>query len=378
MPKRPKKTQGGNKTRYRGHPAPGNAPPALALGGNRIVGDGNVTVDLNGTQVTVPGAAFGDGRFEITEAQAHAFLQNSFNEGRNVYNQITMGMGGSYPPTRERIASLLWYLKLVSERSAGTAFAKGALTLPDPNGLLQSWLNSAREVYLRSSSHLKETVNWLNFASGIDFYTGQRDWDFFLPYGLNTILIQQVSPDGTQRLYLKFEKEGTRFNTFNLNPFAPRPDFAPRDTKAKLKDILRSLLHGLDFLSTANDYGLPAFRENTPREVTSPYMALLDYATRMARQSNDVRWAGIVLALFQGYTPPTDNKEIGESIRIHDVIRNLYAVYNVVGDQDLPTFDPQFAAFLQGLLTTLQTRYDPNLLPQRFGDEVILTNNDFW
>lgn len=119
-------------------------------------------------------------------------------------------------PDLKDVTDLMWFLRNKAEESAGAAFEKGALSIPDDGNLLRAYFDRCQEVYNRFSSHIKAQQDKAGgSARAIDAYEGdiQTNPDGLLPYSMNTMLIQSLQMEGTgeQRLYIKLETEGSRY-----------------------------------------------------------------------------------------------------------------------------------------------------------------------
>jgi len=119
-------------------------------------------------------------------------------------------------PALKDVTDLMWYLRNKAEESAGAAFEKGALSIPDDGNLLRGYFDRCTEVYNRYSSHIKAQQEKAGgTARAVDAYEGDivDNPDGLLPYSMNTMLIQSLKMEGTgeQRLYIKLETEGSRY-----------------------------------------------------------------------------------------------------------------------------------------------------------------------
>jgi hypothetical protein len=339
-----------------------------------------LTVNLNGSPITVNALALGDAGREMTPAEGQALIQNNVNLGEQIFNAVRLG--ADLPqPSREHAAALIWYLKIVAERAVNQPFKKGAFTVPDPNGSLHAYLNKVPELYLRSSTHLVEEQSADNIAGGIDFYTGQRHWDLLLPYGLNTVLFQAVFKDQSKvvdhsthqlRLYVKLEGEGARLNTFNLNPAIPDRTYAdPKDVGFKFKDIIRSIRHGTEVFFNTGDFGLSSFRENVPKSVIDAYIAAADHAraqTLATAADADSPWASVLWFLYRDYKPDKG----GDSIRIYQIVKNLEAISAFFREAGYAALGTQLDTLLQNIKDAIAAEYDPSTVGDRFGHEAVI------
>jgi hypothetical protein len=119
-------------------------------------------------------------------------------------------------PALKDVTDLMWYLRNKAEESAGAAFEKGALSIPDDGNLLRGYFDRCTEVYNRYSSHIKAQQDKAGgTARAVDAYEGDivENPDGLLPYSMNTMLVQSLKMEGTgeQRLYIKLETEGSRY-----------------------------------------------------------------------------------------------------------------------------------------------------------------------
>ena len=119
-------------------------------------------------------------------------------------------------PELKDVTDLMWFLRNKAEESAGAAFEKGALSIPDEGNLLRGYLDRCQQVYNRFSSHIKAQQDKVGgSARAVDAYEGdiEKNPDGLLPYSMNTMLVQslQMEGSGEQRLYIKLETEGSRY-----------------------------------------------------------------------------------------------------------------------------------------------------------------------
>jgi hypothetical protein len=271
-------------------------------------------------------------------------------------------------PDRKDVADLMWYIKAMAEEKAGEAFAKGAMTVPDPGNKLRKYLDRCSQVYGRDSSHLKEQQNQaLGQARGIDFYEGNIDNpDLLLPYGMNTVLTQTVrSKDGTDMLYVKMETESARFN-----PTFKKAQDTPDARDWTKEDVGRSIKHLINLLKAHEDGSLKSFREQLPEGVGRAYAEVITTAKK-----NGSNEAADLLA--QGYKAAKKKSggkmDYGNTVRVNGIIANFEAVKKLAaaGKVDAKT--------IQAIVeceNKIVDAFGSDNNTERFGGEILLNKDD--
>jgi hypothetical protein len=266
-------------------------------------------------------------------------------------------------PDRKDVADLMWYIKAMAEEKAGEAFAKGSMSIPDPDNKLRKYLDKCSAVYGRDSSHLKEAqTDKLGQARGIDFYEGDlENLDLMLPYGMNTLLSQTVrSKDGKDMLYLKMETESAR-----VNPTFKKQDDTPDARDWKAEDIGRAVKHLINLLKAHEDGSLASFREQIPDGVGKAYANVI-----AAAKKNGSKEAASLLQ--EGYKA-AKKKKYGDTVRINAIIANFEAVKKLAlaGKVDDETMGAIFECE-----TEIVSAFGTENVTERLGGEVLLNGDD--
>lgn len=257
-----------------------------------------------------------------------AMVGQKIEDGKRLYDALISGEGELPPPSRKAVADLMWFVRVMAESKAGEAFAKGAVTLPDPQRKLRLYLDQVEEVYRRDSSHLKETqTEYHGQARGIDFYEGSlENLDILLPYGMRTVLTQSVATNGGVVLYVKMETEGSR--VFPLRKLRDHAE-SPKNRDWKAVDVKRSVLHGINLLKAHEDGSLASFREQTPKAIADAYaQALAAAASAGDKEIKALLKRGHKFA--RTLVRNSKKKDQGNSIRINTIIQNFTDFENIV------------------------------------------------
>jgi hypothetical protein len=289
-------------------------------------------------------------------------------------------------PERENVTDMMWYLKSMAEEKAGEAFLKGTLTLPDEGYMIRGYLDRCTEVYNRLSSHMKDHQEKTGgSARGIDFYEGDVGFKddgsidedkakLLMPYGMNTLLIQSFTIEGTgeQRLMLKMETEGARLGlrgTSLVDPdtiMAEREDSltVPQSRPIQPEDRERTIEHGKNAIKSIvfkkhDDGGLRAFREDLgkgkAKEVLAAYTKCVDKSKKPCPQ--------VYQALNKG-----DWKT-----NINVMCHNFGQVYN---DPNYLGATDEIVNLINAFVTLANEMHAFGDLDSRVGNEVALSKGD--
>lgn len=299
-------------------------------------------------------------------------------DGKQLYDALVSGEGELPPPNLKSAADLMWYVRVMAEAKAGEAFAKGAVTLPDPDLKLRRYLDKVAEVYRRDSSHLKETQSeWHGQARGIDFYEGSlQNPDSLLPYGMKTMLTQSIDTPEGRVLYVKMETEGARVNP--VRKFHDH-DESPENRDWKLVDVGRSILHLINLLRSHQDGTLASFREQTPKAIADAYAKALAAASKEGDKE-------VKALLKRGHKFArrmiihTKKKDQGNSIRVTTIMQNFEELNRLVESRksmQIATADSIVNAMLKCVEEIIELFGDESSsLKKRFGGEIQLNQED--
>ncbi len=218
---------------------------------------------------------------KVTDALAQKVAR-----GLDAYDSLAAGNPLPANVSAAEATDLVWAMKSKAQEKGG-AFAKGALTIPNGEEV-RAYLDKCPTTYPRASSHLKEQQTKSGqSARGMDFYNGTAALDQdppvvdgMLPFGMNTVLFQQVTGrSGEKLLYIKMETEGapgTGGGNHATDPTAP-PDPPPPDglrAKAalKLSNAGKTVRHGGNYVKSRiskdePDKDLKSTREEIPKPI---------------------------------------------------------------------------------------------------------------
>ena len=186
-------------------------------------------------------------------------LSGRISHGREIIRDVLAGNGGDHFATPANVADLTLALHAAALRH-GEKLPNGSFSVADPDGRLAQWLDTSREVYVRTSSHIKgyqkmQVDGHLNMPRGIDIPEGRNG----LMAGMRTVHYGTV-PDldhldtggsgPNRRLFLKCETFGVWHNTITQDEInrSITPDMKPR--AARKGDWGESLSHMFSFVAT--------------------------------------------------------------------------------------------------------------------------------
>jgi len=302
-------------------------------------------------------------------------IQAKITSGEQLYAQILSG--AKEPPcTTKDMTDLGWFLQAKCESKLGENFRDGAMTLPDPGGKLQNFLDSHPKAYQRESSHINAFQKMPGGTHrGIDARgSSVANMSDVMPYGLKTMLFGKLSASKENglpenRLYIKMEVHGCpSFNKAILSargtPYDTRgPGGNFKRTWADFKDTLG---HTFNFLignpklpSGATKLG--ACKERLPSVVTNGFKSLQKMAT-------DGGHGGLSDILNAG--APT-NKSNGIRVMYANAQKAL-AKLDDLGIARGGTIETALKMFIDGV------RNNPRLdnIDVRFGEEVVFSSQD--
>ena len=189
-------------------------------------------------------------------------LSGRISHGREIIRDVLAGNGGDHFATPANVADLTLALHAAALRH-GEKLPNGSFSVSDPDGRLAQWLDTSREVYVRTSSHIKgyqkmQVDGHLNMPRGIDIPEGKNG----LMAGMRTVHYGTV-PDldhldtggsgPNRRLFLKCETFGVWHNTITQDEInrSITPDMKPR--AARKGDWGESLNHMFSFVATRGE-----------------------------------------------------------------------------------------------------------------------------
>jgi hypothetical protein len=302
----------------------------------------------------------------MSQLDAHTLIQDKVNAGYIKMKEVMGGMvdidvstGKTAPASKEDVSNLMFFLHVRGEAHADASFSQGAFNIPDPEGHLLQYLDSAQDAYQRVSSHTEGfQAAQGGQHRGIDFEGGARNPEELLPYDMGSLLYGKLGTEslgngagGTmpgmpeQRIFLKNESHGAR-----LFPPSTRDAAGPvRGWKAR--DLSQAVGHSLSFLATRGRGSAEGTRkERIPDTVKNEFRAL----------TRDNTLPEKIKSMLKADNP-TDN-----SMGIRIMNRNAVSALN---EAKSTGESPETIAKLESFITSLGN-YDH--LDVRIGNEVIM------
>ncbi|MBL9082853.1 MAG: hypothetical protein JNK76_13650 [Planctomycetales bacterium] len=271
-------------------------------------------------------------------------------------------------PTKETVIDMCWYFKGMAQEKLGTAYQQGALTLPDPDGKLQKFIDGCPDIYPRDSSHLRPQQQ-TGGAQGRGI-----DCNGAFPGGMNTVLFHPfIAENGERRLYVKFESAGAYSHLrTNKREVFRRPK--------NEEDEAQSKAHAKAFVSGGKDVDLAETREGTvDLEVQAAYQAVVDAAgpfknlMETGKQKSKQNAKGEITAFTRvlSFTPLAPN--------YWDVQTQTNNIVQLIGELKKPQNRAR-AESLQGVILAWSDAMDEAGYKTdariRLGDEVVLRGRD--
>lgn len=297
-------------------------------------------------------------------ANAGKTLQQRVNNGFKVYQSIDNGTAVT-PASKSDIRDFMTFLTArASQKTA--SFSSGAFNLPDPGSKIRNFLDSSREVYQRSSTHIE------GFSDHPG--CGHRGIDLKLPHGMGTLLYGAMNDGvmGTRgdRLFLKMESHGCRISTLSSDSVdAQGPQSRP---KRFFSDLLSAVKHGWGAIKSL--LGLQKTegtrKERLDKGVERDFKNLVELAKASGKK-------GLVEILNRDNPAGT---RTGQGVRtmmanIDRVLGTEYTTHIETGMRvKVSTLPPDLKAQLTSFKNELKARYDHT--EHRIGNEIVLDEDE--
>ncbi|MBQ7584850.1 MAG: hypothetical protein IJU40_01200 [Desulfovibrionaceae bacterium] len=286
-------------------------------------------------------------------------LASRIERGRDIINHVTHGHGDRYAATPRNVACLTLALHAATVKK-GEILNRGAFSVEDPNGSLYKWLDTSKDLYLRTSTHARhyhhQTVDGhMNMPRGLDIPEGLGG----LMGGMRTLHYFTLPETAGQsrRLYLKCETYGIYRSTISKSEEESSRSLGMQTRQSRSGDTAESIKHCLSlatvFTRMGNSEGNR--KENVPA-------AIMNFVTQM---QNDLRAAG----LNEAATNLAQNVKQGG---VRTLMDNFIKILE--GNPDTP----QLRALTTKFLETM-TNYFENTtgeVSNRLGNEVMLDTRD--
>ena len=146
-----------------------------------------------------------------------AVLEARIDKGNSIIRDVLHGKGYIHKCTPRNAACMVLALHAIS-MTKGEYLERGSFSIEDPDGRLYQWLNTSKELYLRTSTHAKTyhhdyVDGHMNMPRGFDIPSGMgglfgdmKTFHFFAVPGIE-------HPQQSRRLFLKPETHGIYHST---------------------------------------------------------------------------------------------------------------------------------------------------------------------
>lgn len=261
-----------------------------------------LTID-NGTKVKFPKVHY-QSLIENEPAQTRprnveelkAFLEARIARGREIISALLTGRTHRFPPTLKNITAFTIAIHAAALKK-GEMMYRGSFSISDPDGNLARWLDSAKGIYQRTSTHAKPyqglmVDGHLNMPRGYDvaapgkfgLLNGMRTFHYFSLPDLNHLHDDQGCGKN-RRLFLKCETYGVFVNTIHLKSKAKAASktaqMEPRGYE--FGDVSESILHGTSlFKSKFTSKNAPGIRKE---DLTDPLKKEIETAKKAIKDA---------------------------------------------------------------------------------------------
>ena len=203
--------------------------------------------------------------------ELRAMLAARIQRGRTILMAVFSGNGHRYAATPRNAAcvTLAMHAATVAKGELNT---RGAFSVADPDGYLYKWLDSSKEVYMRTATHAhvfhhQKVDGHMNMPRGFDIPEGMGG----LMGGMRTFhyFALPSENEGRRRLYLKCETYGIYRST--ISPAEEESSRAPgmQTRKSRWGDTAESVKHCLSLATVFSRMGASEGnrKENFPAAV---------------------------------------------------------------------------------------------------------------
>ncbi len=210
-----------------------------------------------------------------TVGDLKAFLEARIARGREIIAALLGGRTHCFPPTLKNITAFTIAIHAAALKK-GEMMYRGSFSITDPDGNIARWLDSAKGIYQRTSTHAKPyqglmVDGHLNMPRGYDvaapgkygLLNGMRTFHYFSLPDIHHLDDAQGCGKN-RRLFLKCETYGVFVNTIHLK------SKAKKDSKTEMMeprgyefgDVSESILHGTSlFKSKFTSKNAPGIRK---------------------------------------------------------------------------------------------------------------------
>jgi hypothetical protein len=297
-------------------------------------------------------------------------LQARINKGREIMKDVLAGNGYRHQCT-PRNAACLTLAFHAATRNKNEQNDLGSFSVEDPKGRLYQWLDTCKDIYMRTSTHAKYYHHMfvdghMNMPRGLDVPEGMGG----LMNGMKTFhyfTLPQMNGQ-PRRLFLKTETHGIYYSTISKTEEEDSRIMGMQTRQKRSSDIKESILHCASLMTvfTRKGDGFGNRKENVPKTVLD---AVSNCFTQLMRLGN----RDAAIKLKEG----VDDNENGG---IRKILENLMFISSnfVI---------PQMPGLVNGVVNVIHAYADEldeagnkkrtGDVNNRIGNEVMLDNKDF-
>ena len=199
-------------------------------------------------------------------------LAGRIQRGRDILAAVYAGNGSRYEATTRNVACVTLALHAGTVKK-GELNERGAFSVGDPDGRLYQWLDTCKELYLRTSTHARayhhQTVDGhMNMPRGLDIPEGMGG----LMGGMRTLhyfALPETGVGQSRRLYLKCETYGIFRSTISKQEEESSRSLGMQTRQMRAGDTSESIKHCMSLATVFTRRGNSAGnrKETTPEVI---------------------------------------------------------------------------------------------------------------
>jgi hypothetical protein len=208
-------------------------------------------------------------------------LSARIGRGQDILRAVYAGKSGRYQASNENVACVTLALH-AGTFAKGEINTRGAFSVEDPDGRLYRWLDTNKELYLRTSTHARvyhdrQVDGHMNMPRGLDIAQGVKNGMFGPMRTMQFFTLPGVAGQA-RRLYIKCETYGVFRNTISKENEEKSRSLGMQTRQARDGDTVESAKHMLSLLSVVtrkgNDPG------NRKEDLPKPIEAAMEKARK--------------------------------------------------------------------------------------------------
>lgn len=221
-------------------------------------------------------------------------LASRIQRGQDIIRAALEGNGHRYAATPRNVACLTLALHAATVKK-GEYNERGSFSVADPEGKLYQWLDTCKEVYMRTSTHARayhqlQVDGHKNMPRGLDIPEGMGG----LMGGMRTLHYFALPKESGQsrRLFLKCETYGIYRSTISAQDAEDSRAPGMQTRGKRSGDTRESIKHCLSLATVITRMGQNEGnrKENTPREI----LTVMNSAQNRLRQAGLGRYADML------------------------------------------------------------------------------------